>query len=156
MFADAVHTPDDLVVGLLITGQGRVRGLLDWMAQGGVEVRLAQLGERGQAVLVHGALQRSQQIGLGPGAGGVVLAAGGPQRPPVRGGQHLNGAAVVFVLARPPETGVVGAGGADPVGADDGAVPVEMGASLGLCLFDAGTQAGARAASTLVPSRMWS
>lgn len=52
---------------------------------------------------------------------------GDPDRPAVRSGDDLHVAAVVLVFSGPPEVCPVGSGGGDAVGADDGAVQVEVG-----------------------------
>jgi hypothetical protein len=49
-----------------------------------------------------------------------------PERPAVGCGNDLDVAAVVLVLARPPQVGFVRARGGDAIGTDDGAVEVEV------------------------------
>jgi hypothetical protein len=90
----------------LLDGQFLPARGLDRADQPVVLAFVAQIGQRG-VVGVGVGVQRGQQLGMGAGAGGVVLAAGphvgGPQRPPVGRGDHLDVAAVVMVLARPPQ-----------------------------------------------------
>jgi hypothetical protein len=93
---------------------------------------------------------RRHQTGRALGAGGVVFAAGpdggDPQRPPVGVGEHLQVAAVVLVLAGPPQVRAVRAGCGAPVDTDHGAVQIQGGVACG---FGCGDGLGqARAAAT--------
>ena len=115
----------------LFGGRGDPAGVLDRAGHAGVLALVAQVGEDRVALVGPGG-ERVEQTVMGPGAGGVVLAAwahrGGPQRPSVRGSDHLDVRAVMVVLARPPQvhpgrrTGSLG-----PVGADQGAVQADVG-----------------------------
>lgn len=85
-----------------------------------------------------------------------MLAAGpdrrDPERPAVGCGNDLDVAAVVLVLARPPQVGPVRAGGGDAIGTDDGAVEVEVCKADRGCALQYGGQVRGWSASTVSPS----
>lgn len=104
-------------------------GLFNWVAEAGSGVLVAEVGRGGDVEGVGKPVQGGDQA-VGTGAGGVVLAAGpdrrDPERPAVGCGNDLDVAAVVRVLARPPQVGLVRAGDGNAIGTDDGAVEVEV------------------------------
>lgn len=74
--------------------------------------------------------QTFQQAGRGAGARDVVFTTGPdigcPYRPPIGSGQHLDIAAVMTVLARPPHISSTRSRCRYPVGGDHRPVPVEV------------------------------
>jgi hypothetical protein len=103
-------------------------GFLTGWAEAGPGVLVAEVGQGGDVGGVGEPVQGGDQA-VGTGAGGVVLAAGPDRRDPERSavgcGNDLDVAAVVLALARPPQVGLVRAGGGGAIGTDDGAVEVE-------------------------------
>ena len=90
-------------IGLGAMGLPMARNLL----AAGARVGLTGRTPAKAASLIDPGADLGEQVGVGAGGGGVVLAArahvGGPQRPAVRGGDDLDVAAVMVVLARPPQ-----------------------------------------------------
>jgi len=127
---DSVHTPDHGVERLVGFGEFTALGLLDRVAKAVCDVLIAEVGQGGDAQGGGEPVEGVDQA-VGTGAGGVVLAArpdrGDPQRPAVRCRDDLYVPSVVLVFPRPPQVRSVGAGGSHAVGADHGAVQVEVG-----------------------------
>ena len=116
--------------------RARPVGLLDRDTQDLGLAFVAQVGQAEPTVVDPGA-DLGEQVGVGAGGGGVMLAArthvGGPQRPAVRGGDDLDVPAVMVMLARPPQIHPRGrAGGVVAVGVDQGAVHDDVGVAGGL------------------------
>jgi hypothetical protein len=135
-FAEAAQGAMDGVVGLLVRGQLATGGFLDRDAE---DLGLAFVAQIGQPVLpvVDPGGDLGEQVGVGAGGGGVVLAARayrrGSQRPAVGGGDDLDVPTVMAVLPAPPQIHPAGrAGGGVPVGGDQGAVHDHVGVAGGL------------------------